>query len=125
MKTNMLNHGINVLKSILLAFALSILLLLIVTLILTFTPIKEDNIPLLTTAIMIISIAAGSIYMAIKVQEKGWLNGGIIGILYFVILLFLNYLFIKPFIFDIYTIGKFFISLATGVIGGMIGVNIK
>lgn len=125
MKTNILNHGINVLKSILLAFALSILLLLIVTLILTFTPIKEDNIPLLTTAIMIISIAAGSIYMAIKAQEKGWLNGGIIGILYFVILLFLNYLFIKPFIFDIYTIGKFFISLATGVIGGMIGVNIK
>src|SRR5690606_41355768 len=105
MKTNMLNHGINVLKSILLAFALTILLLLIVTLILTFTPIKEDNIPLLTTAIMIISIAAGSIYMAIKAQEKGWLNGGIIGILYFVILLFLNYLFIKPFIFDIYTIG--------------------
>ncbi len=125
MKTNILNHGINVLKSILLAFALSILLLLIVTLILTFTPIKEDNIPLLTTAIMIISIAAGSIYMAIKAQEKGWLNGGIVGILYFVILLFLNYLFIKPFIFDIYTIGKFFISLAAGVIGGMIGVNIK
>ncbi len=125
MKENILNHGINILKSILLAFALSLILLLIVTLLLTFTPLKEDTIPLLTTAIMIISIAGGSIYVAIKAGVKGWFNGGIVGILYFLILLFLNYLFIKPFIFDIYTVGKFFVSLVVGVIGGMIGVNVK
>jgi len=86
---------------------------------------KEDTIPLLSTIIMIVSIAVGSIYMAIKAEEKGWLNGGIVGVLYFLILLLLNYLFIKPFIFDVYTIGKLFISLVAGVVGGMIGVNIK
>jgi len=100
-------------------------LILIVSLLLTFTSLKEGTMPLLNTVIMIISIAVGSIYMAIKAEEKGWLNGGLIGILYFLILLLINFLFIKPFIFDIYTVGKLFISIITGVIGGMIGVNIK
>ncbi len=125
MKSNILRHGINILKSIALAFILTLLLLFIVTVLLTFTPMKEDTIPLLSTIIMIVSIAVGSIYMAIKAEEKGWLNGGIVGVLYFLILLLLNYLFIKPFIFDVYTIGKLFISLVAGVVGGMIGVNIK
>ncbi len=125
MKSNFLYHGINILKSIAFAFVLSVVLLLVVTLLLTFTPIKEDALPIFSTAIMIISIASGSIYMAFKAEEKGWLNGGIVGILYFLILLLANYLFIKPFVLDIYTLAKFFVSLAAGVIGGMIGVNIK
>ncbi|NMB27159.1 MAG: TIGR04086 family membrane protein, partial [Tissierellia bacterium] len=80
---------------------------------------------LFNTIIMVISITVGGIYISIKIGEKGWLNGGTIGVLYFLILVLLNYLFIKPFIFDIYSMGKFFISLVTGIIGGMIGINIK
>lgn len=125
MKTSAANRFVNVLKSVVLSFILTFVLILIVSLLLTFTSLKEGTMPLLNTVIMIISIAVGSIYMAIKAEEKGWLNGGLIGILYFLILLLINFLFIKPFIFDIYTVGKLFISIITGVIGGMIGVNIK
>jgi len=125
MKSNILRHGINLLKSIALAFTLTLLLLIIVTMLLTFTPMKEDTIPLMSNIIMIISIAVGSIYMAIKAEEKGWLNGGIVGVVYFLILLILNCLFIKPFVFDVYTVGKLLVSLIAGAVGGMIGVNIK
>ena len=45
--------------------------------------------------------------------------------LYFIVLVLLNYLFIKPFVFDIYSLSKFFIALVTGIIGGVIGINIK
>lgn len=125
MKIKFLDHGLNIVKSLALSFILTLLLILIVSILLIVTPIKEATIPLLNTIIIIISIVVGSVYMSKKVDENGWLNGGIIGALYFLILLILNFLFIKPFIFDVYTASKFFISLVVGVIGGMIGVNMK
>ena len=74
---------------------------------------------------MIVSIAVGSIYIAVKIGEKGWMNGGIVGVLYFLILVFLNYLFIRPFNMDLYSLSKLFISLIVGIIGGVIGINVK
>ena len=125
MKASILKRSIDILKSLAFAFILTAILLLIVAALLTFTSLKEDNIPILNTVIMILSIVVGSIKLAFKVEEKGWLNGGLIGIFYFLLLLLINFIFIRPFIFDIYTIGKFFICLIAGIIGGMIGVNIK
>ena len=112
-------------KGLVLAYIVTIILVLIASILLTYTPLKETTIPLLNTIIMIISITFGAVYIAIKIKEKGWLNGGILGILYFFVLILLNYLFIKPFTFDIISISKFFISLITGIIGGILGINIK
>ena len=50
--------------------------------------------PLLNTIVMIISITIGSIYVAIKVEEKGWINGGIIGVLYFLILIIVKLIYL-------------------------------
>lgn len=125
MKEKSLDKGIYIFKSLAISFILTLILVLIVSLLLTYTSLKESGIPLLNTIVMITSITIGSIYMAVKVEENGWLNGGLIGALYFLILVLLNYLFIKPFIFDIYSVSKFFIALITGIIGGIIGVNIK
>lgn len=125
MNEKKLNYSLCILKSSALAFALTLALLLIVSILLTYTSLKESRMPLLNTIIMIISITSGSIYLAIKVEVNGWLNGGVVGVLYFLTLVLLNYLFIKPFVFDVYLIIKFFIALITGVIGGMIGINIK
>ena len=125
MKSKGLNQGTYFLKSLVLSFIFTFILVLIVSILLTYTPLKESRIPLLNTIIMIISITVGSIYIAFKVGEKGWLNGGIVGVLYFLILVLLNYLFIRPFILDVYSVSKFFISLITGIIGGMIGINLK
>lgn len=125
MKNKGLNYGFCIFKSLGLSFILTFVLVLIVAVLLTYTPLKESRIPLLNTIIMILSITIGSIYIAVKIGEKGWINGGIVGVLYFLILILLNYLFIKPYILDLYSISKLFISLATGIIGGMIGINIK
>jgi len=125
MKTSIVKRSGDILKSLAVAVLLTVILLLILTALLTFTSLKEDRIPLINTVIMILSIVIGSISLAFKVEEKGWLNGGLIGILYFLVVLLISFLFIKPFIFDIYTIGKLLICTVAGVIGGMIGVNIK
>ena len=125
MKDKGISQRFYILKSLALSFIFTLVLVLIVSILLTYTPLKESRIPLLNTIIMIISITVGSIYIAIIIGDRGWLNGGLVGILYFLILVLLNYLFIKPFVFDVYSISKFFISLVTGIIGGMIGINIK
>jgi putative membrane protein (TIGR04086 family) len=125
MKNKSLNHGAYILKSLLLSFISTFILVIVISLLLTYTPLKESRIPLLNTIIMIVSIAVGSIYIAVKIGEKGWMNGGIVGVLYFLILVFLNYLFIRPFNMDLYSLSKLFISLIVGIIGGVIGINVK
>ena len=113
------------LKALVLSYILTLMLVLITSFLLTYTALKESIIPLLNTITIIISITIGAIYMAIKIGEKGWLNGGILGVIYFLILLILNYFFVKPFTIDIFSLGKFFVSLITGMIGGVLGINLK
>ncbi|QQY78761.1 putative membrane protein (TIGR04086 family) [Keratinibaculum paraultunense] len=125
MKEKVLNHMIYLFKGLIFSMGITILLLFILSLILLYTPFKESNISLLNTIVMIISITIGSIYVSINIGENGWINGGILGILYFLMLILLNYLFLKPFLIDIYLIGKLVLSLVIGIIGGIIGINLK
>lgn len=112
-------------KGIALAYTVTLGLILIVAIMLTYTSLEEKTIPLLNTIIMVLSITVGAIYLTLKVGRKGWLNGGAIGILYYLILLLLNILFLKEYSINIYTTSKLVISLITGIIGGMIGINLK
>lgn len=126
MKDKGFEHHIKyIIKGLVLAYVFTLVLVLVVSFLLTYTRLKESTIPLLNTIIMIISISVGAIYIAVNIGERGWLNGGILGVFYFVILILFNYLFVKPFTFDIFSISKFFISLITGIIGGILGINLK
>lgn len=126
MKDKGFEHHIKyIIKGLALAYVFTLVLVLVVSFLLTYTRLKESTIPLLNTIIMIISISVGAIYIAVNIGERGWLNGGILGVFYFVILILFNYLFVKPFTFDIFSISKFFISLITGIIGGILGINLK
>ncbi len=113
------------LKGLVVSCIITLGLILIVAIILTYTTLKESNILLLNTIIMVISIATGAIYLTMKIGEKGWLNGGIIGATYYLIILLLGISVLKNYSFGMYTASKFIISLVTGVIGGMIGINLK
>lgn len=113
------------LKGLALAYIVTFIMMLIFSLLLTYTSLKESIIPVLNTVIMIGSIVLGSIYLTFKIGEKGWLNGMIIGVLYFLILLLLNKLIITDSSITFYSFTKLLISIVTGVIGGMIGINLK
>lgn len=118
------NKKIYLLKGVLLAFIITIVLITIFSLLLSFTTIKESKMSIYNTVIMIISIAAGGFYSAKKLKENGWINGGLVGIIYYIILLIINILFNKPFSFDIFSITKLLIAFVLGVIGGIIGINL-
>lgn len=114
-----------ILKGIALAYIITIIMMLIFSLILTYTSLKESMIPILNTITMIVSIVLGSIYLTIKIGEKGWMNGMIVGVLYFLILLLLNKITINESNLSIISFSKLIISIVTGIIGGMIGINLK
>ena len=120
-----LEYVLFILKGIALAYIVTVIMMMIFSLFLTYTSLKESMIPVLNTIIMIGSIVLGSIYLTLKVGEKGWLNGMIIGVLYFIILLLLNKLIINDLNLSIFSFTKLLISIVTGIIGGMIGINLK
>lgn len=112
-------------KGLLLSLIITIVLLMVFSLLLTFTSLREAKLPLLNNIAMIISIVVGSIYVAIKIKENGWLNGGILGLVYFIIILLFNLLFLKSFDSKLIMTTKLLLSTIIGFIGGIIGINIS
>ncbi|SCZ07317.1 TIGR04086 family membrane protein [Alkaliphilus peptidifermentans] len=112
-------------KGLIRGYVLSLLLFLISAILITYTFIGEGLIPIITSIILILGVAYASIYSAIKVGVRGWLHGALVGLVYILILLLFSKFFVSGFVFDRYVIYKIVISVFTGVVGGMIGINIK
>ncbi|WMM26836.1 TIGR04086 family membrane protein [Tissierella sp. MB52-C2] len=125
MKVKNWNKGIYLLKGLVLSYIITCILILFSSVLLTYSSLSEMKMPLLNTITMLISITVGSIYTAAKVKEKGWISGGIVGIAYYIILIALNMIFLRPLVFDIFSASKIILSSVIGVIGGIIGINLS
>lgn len=119
------NYSSVFLKCITISFLISIILFILFAVIITFTDISEKSIPIVNSVIMIVSIAVGSMLLSSKISEKGWMNGAFLGVVYVIILMVLSKLMHNDFIFDLYVIIRLTVGVITGIIGGMIGVNLK
>ncbi|WP_352419907.1 TIGR04086 family membrane protein [Proteiniborus sp.] len=122
---NSSNYYTDIIKGTILGLILTIILIFIFTIILTYTKLSESLIPLINSIIMIIGITSGAVFISRKVDKKGWLSGGLIGVLYFFVIFILGILFIEDFTIDKYSLIKGLMAIVTGCIGGMIGINIK
>lgn len=112
------------LKGLVLSFMITIVLITIMSLLLRFTDLREGKLPLLNNIIMLMSIALSSMYMAIKVREKGWLNGAALGFGYYLIIILINFVVLKSVPLNMVTAVKLMMSVLIGSIGGMIGINL-
>ncbi|WP_425446030.1 TIGR04086 family membrane protein [Dethiothermospora halolimnae] len=119
------SYGINLVKGLIFSYIITIVLIFIASLILTYTDLSIDSLSVIKSIIMILSIALGAIYLSMKNNKKGWLNGGIVGLLYVVIMIIIGSIINNSFSLDSYVLIKLIIALITGAIGGMIGVNLK
>ncbi|HZJ77156.1 MAG TPA: TIGR04086 family membrane protein [Oscillospiraceae bacterium] len=106
-------------------YIVSLLFFLIGAILITYTSIGEGTIPFITSVIMIIGIVYSSIYCSIHLREKGWLHGGIIGLVYILMLVLLSKIFISGYSLNRVALYKIGLGVGTGVIGGILGVNIK
>lgn len=116
---------IHILKGLGYAYILTLIILLIYNLILTYTNLSADSISLVTSFITTLSAAFGGFYACKNIKEKGLIYGFLVGLCYIVLLITMFYLAKENYIFDIAILYKSILISISGSIGGIIGVNFK
>ena len=115
---------VSIIKGCAISIILSIILLTIFALLLTYTTISENTIVPVVLTITGISILAGSTVSSRKIKKNGLICGGAIGLIYILFLYLASSICFVGFSISMYSIIMLIVGIITGVIGGIIGVNI-
>ncbi len=116
---------IRIIKGSVFSIILSLILLLIFAVLLTYTDISESTIVPVVTIIVGVSILLGSTISTIKIKKNGILNGGLVGLIYTIALYILSSIVLTNFSFNINSLIMIATSVIAGMIGGIIGVNLN
>ena len=112
------------LKALCIAFIISLIFILLLSIILSVTKVSEEIINPAIIFISMFSILFSSFMIAKKIKKNGIINGAIFGILYMTLLYLLSSLINMKFYLNFSSILMIGVGLLGGVIGGILGVNI-
>ena len=101
----------------------SFIFLLIYATILSFTDIPESTMATVIITITGISILVGSIISSRQISKNGIFNGGIVGLIYILTIYLISSLLNGNFAINLQSIIMIIVAVASGIIGGIIGVN--
>ena len=110
--------------STVIGYLLSLILLFILSIVITYTNLNENLSIYLVRAVTYISVLVAGFYAAGKITDKGWFSGLVAGGCYSIILIIISSVLKKNQIgFD--NILQLVICIVTGIVGGIIGINTK
>lgn len=115
----------NIFKGVIISFILTLIILFLFSLLLTYTNLNESMIPPVIIVVTVISILVGSSLSTIKIKKNGIVNGGIIGLTYILFIYLVSSIVRTGFGLNMYSIIMIVLSIFAGMIGGIVGVNIK
>lgn len=115
---------LKIFKGSILAIIITLVLLLITAIVLTYSNIPEKIVPLTIIIIASISILIGSIISTNNIKKMGLLNGALVGAIYMVTIYLLSSILVTGFSFNIKSILMLIFAIIAGMLGGIIGVNI-
>ena len=124
-KTKEDSNFVRIIKGSILSIILTIICLLIFSLILAYTNIPEKTMIPVITAVTAISILAGSIISVSKIEKKGIINGALVGLIYILTIYIISSIAKGNFGITINSIILIESAIIAGMLGGIIGVNIK
>lgn len=107
------------------AFAVTVVLVMAFALVLCYTDIDEVWISRGAKIISVFSVALAGALCARKGKSGGWLIGGVSGVLYMVILYAVGYLIFGRLELDLDAALKLIYGAIAGIVGGIIGINLK
>ncbi len=119
------NSIIKILKGSAISMITTLILLIIFSVLLTFTNINERTMPTVIIMITALSILLGSQITTLKIKKNGIINGMAVGGTYMITLYFISSIVSKNFSLNKYSIIMMATGLLIGGLGGMIGVNRK
>ena len=114
-----------ILRGDLLALIFTVLMLLVFSVVLTYTSISEAIIPQTVIIITAMSILLGSSIGTMKMKTKGLLSGALVALIYILLIYVLSSVVNGDFAFNGYSIIMCLSAMVCGMIGGIVGVNIN
>ena len=119
------NNLLKIIKGSIISIICSIFLLILYALILTYTNVSESTIVPVTIIITCFSIFLGSFIVAGKIQKNVLINGGLVGLIYVLFIYLLSSLMLYGFSLNINSIIMLVCSIIFGMLGGVLGVNLR
>ena len=116
---------INILKGVGISLIATLVMLIIFSIILTYTNIEENVINPVIMIITAISILIGSSIENTKLKKNGLINGGMIGGCYILIIYLISSILNWKFSLNVNSIIMIVAANIFGILGGIIGVNRK
>ncbi|WP_434296340.1 TIGR04086 family membrane protein [Clostridium sporogenes] len=113
-----------IVQGLLRAIIITVIMLLIFAVILTFKDIGEKISSIIYLLITILSIMYGTIYAVRKINKKGWLIGLVISIMYMAIIYIISIVSGNTLTFGSDRFIRIFLALILGILSGMLGINI-
>lgn len=119
------NSIINLFKGVGTALITTVVLLIIFSVVLTYTNMQENIINPVIVIITAVSILIGSSIANIKIKKNGLVNGGIVGGIYILIIYLISSILNWKFTLNVQSIIMIAVAIVFGILGGIIGVNRK
>ena len=104
------------------AFVVSIVLILLLTLLVYFGDFDDSTISVFVLVLSIISVFVGAFVLARNIQGGGLVNGLVLGLIYCLVLMVAS-LFYGRVSFDFSNITRIAVILASAMLGGVLGIN--
>lgn len=124
MKGNVINMA-NILKGVLLALVLSVILTALAAVFVCFMNVSDRTVSNLIFAVSAVSVLAAAFVLAKNSEQRGLLNGLLLGIGYFAVLAALSLIINGGIGFGSQLFFRCFAILAAGMLGGVLGINTK
>ena len=113
----------NILKGMLLSYFSTIASFCLFSALFYYTDMSDSYMSLIVKVTITVSILLGAITSGKNVQNKGWFNGSIVGMLYTITLLIIHNIFSKNFCLPIKFFKTLLVNTLVGIFGGIVGIN--
>lgn len=124
-KNEFLQNILRIVKGSIISVILTIILLFIFSILLTYTDLQETVISPVIIVITAVSILVGSSISTLKIKKMGLVNGALVGLVYILTIYLFSSITGSGFEIELQTIIMIIASIVAGMVGGIIGVNLK
>lgn len=112
-------------KFLILSYTIAIILLSLSATLFAYTNINDNLINIFVFVIIVITNLLGSLFLSRKIKKRGLITGLLFGIIYFLIIYLMTSIFYTGFFINKAAGLYLLITSISGMVGGIIGVNVR